>query len=85
METVDLKARQSISNAVICASYMSNNYMYVILCCTKIEHPDKGHDFRAVSGAFFPNLYYSLIIAMNQDLLSRPMVAPGVHCRSYSK
>ena len=27
VEMVDLKARESISNVVICASYMSNNYM----------------------------------------------------------
>ena len=85
MKMVDLKARESISNAVICACYMSNNHVYVILCCTKIEHVEKGNDFWAVSGAFLPNFYYSLIIAMDQDLLFRPMVAPGVHCRSNSK
>jgi len=70
VETVNLKARESISNAVICACYMSmsNKCMYVILCCTKIEHADKGHDIGAASGAFLPNLYYCLVVAVYQDL-----------------
>jgi len=42
--------------------------MYVILCCTKIEHADKGHDMGAVSGAFLPDLYYCLVVAVYQDL-----------------
>jgi len=42
---------ESETNAVICTCYMSNKYMYAILCCTKIEHVDKGHDMGAVSGA----------------------------------
>jgi len=64
VETVNLKARESISNAVIYACYMGNKYMYVIQCCTIIEHADKGHDMRTVSGTFLPNLYYCLVVAV---------------------
>ena len=52
VETVNLETGKSISNGVICTCKMGYEDVYVMLCCTKIKHANKSHQFRAVGGPF---------------------------------
>ena len=46
--------------------------MYVILCCTKVKHVNKSHQFRAVGGSLLPYVHYCMVVTMHQYLFLWP-------------
>ena len=71
-EMVNLETGESISNGIVSACNICYKDMYVILCCTKVKHMNKSHQFRAVGGSFLPYVHYCLVVTMFQYLFLWP-------------
>ena len=77
--------RQGISNHIVRARDVLNDYGVVIACCCEEHAAYQRHQSWASRGTMLPQISYLLIIAMNQDPFARPLTTPCQTCHNDGK
>ena len=72
--------RQGISNRVITANNMSDENCVVVGSGTKEYGTNKMHDKGVLRSARSPNVHYCLVVAVEEGLLSQPLMPPEKAC-----
>ena len=80
MEPRYLQTRQGISNGVISANIMSDKKRIVVGSSVKEYRTNKMHNKGIPGSARSPNIHYCLVVAVKEELLSRPLMPPEKAC-----
>ena len=80
MELRYLETRQGISNRVISANNMSDENCVVVGSGAKEHGTNKMHNKGVPGSARSPNIHYCLVVAVEEELLSRRLIPPEKLC-----
>ena len=75
-----LETRQGIRNRAISANNMRDENCVVVGSGVKEYGTNKMHNKRVPGSARSPNIHYYLVVAVEEELLSRPLMPPEEAC-----